>query len=418
MPSPGSSNSLHCLGRLCCAFSVALILTLCLSTPLLHAQTFTAVYSFAGGSDGAFPNGSLVADSAGNLYGMTSEGGPANAGTIFMLSSSGVESVLYSFTGGTDGNFPLSGLYRDPEGNLYGTTQNGGDPVCQCGVVFKLDTSHSLIVLHTFKGPEGKLPLSNVVMIKGSIYGTTRFGGTGCGDGCGVLFKISELGSYTVLHHFAETDGPAPTDIIRDPDGNIYGVTFGGDNTTTHKLFYGAIFKFDPSENFSTLFTFTSLATGEFPIGRLIRDVNGNFHGTTIDGGAGCLKNDCGVVYRLSSTGVQSILHDFHAVAAGITPEGGVVDLNGALYGTTVNGGDATCECGVLFSIGNTGQYTVLHRFTGLDGNSPQGELTLTNDDTIYGTTFDGGTGTGCNNSSQGCGVIYKLTPAPETARP
>jgi uncharacterized repeat protein (TIGR03803 family) len=415
MPSSDSLNSQRWFGRACCVFAAALVLTLCLSSPSLHAQTFSAVYSFAGGTDGSFPNGSMIADSGGNLYGMTSEGGPANAGTIFMLSASGVETVLYSFTGGTDGTQPSSGLYRDPEGNLYGTTQNGGDPVCQCGVVFKLDTSHSLTVLHTFKGPEGKLPLSNVVVINGSIYGTTRFGGTGCGMGCGVLFKISELGSYTVLHRFAETEGPDPTDIIRDPAGNIYGITFGGDNQTTHKLFYGTIFKLDPSENFSTLFTFTSLATGEFPMGRLIRDVNGNFHGTTREGGTGCLKNDCGVVYRLSAAGVQSILHTFHQVAAGITPEGGVVDLDGALYGTTADGGDATCDCGVLFSIGNTGQYTVLHRFTGLDGHSPLGELTLTSDHTIYGTTFSGGTGTGCNNSL-GCGVIYKLTPASETA--
>jgi uncharacterized repeat protein (TIGR03803 family) len=278
--------------------------------------------------------------------------------------------------------------------------------------VFKLDTSNSLTVLHTFKGPDGSFPYSNVLTIHGSLYGTTRVGGSGCGAGCGVLFKISELGSYSVVHKFTNDAGSAPTSIIPDPAGNIYGMTAGGDHG---KLFYGSIFKFDTSGNFSTLFTFTNRDQGNQPVfGKLIRDVNGNFHGATTLGGTGCLQDDCGVVFRLSATNVETIVHTFHQRAAGLGPKGGVVDLNGALYGTTAGGGgeNGNPDDGVLFEIGNTGQYTVLHRFLGTDGYAPVGGPVVASDHSIYGATAYGGTGACKDFGQTGCGTIYKLIPA------
>jgi len=137
LPKPQTSFSCHAL-----VMTSACVLTLFLScVPVLQAQTFSVFYNFAGGADGELPNGDLVQDAAGNLYGTTQLGGTGGSGTIFMLSPAATETVLYSFSGLTDGQQPSAGLYRDSAGNLYGTTQFGGDPTCKCGTVFKLDTT-------------------------------------------------------------------------------------------------------------------------------------------------------------------------------------------------------------------------------------------------------------------------------------
>jgi uncharacterized repeat protein (TIGR03803 family) len=164
------------------------------------AGTETALYSFNGGEegpDGAFPLGSLVMDSAGNVYGTTEIGGTHGAGTVFAVSPAGIETVLYNFTRGADGGVPVAGLVRDEAGNLYGTTSGGG--AHGVGTVFKLSPSGAETVLYSFAGaPDGASPEAGLVRDKaGNFYGTTYHGGTGkcrhigVGLGCGTVFRLS-----------------------------------------------------------------------------------------------------------------------------------------------------------------------------------------------------------------------------------
>ena len=163
----------------------------------------TVLYSFAGGADGANPFAGFIRDEAGNLYGTTTGGGPSGQGTVFKVDPAGSETVLYSFTGGTDGGYPEAGLIRDEKGNLYGTTFFGGldSPFCSyfCGVVFKVDTTGLETVLYSFTGgADGLNPGAGLMLGKGGdLYGTTAYGGAdsdpscATGIGCGVVFKLT-----------------------------------------------------------------------------------------------------------------------------------------------------------------------------------------------------------------------------------
>jgi uncharacterized repeat protein (TIGR03803 family) len=201
----------------------------------------TVLYSFTGGTDGGFPYGSIIRDSAGNFYGTTNGGGAAGAGVVFKLDSSGNETVLYSFSGGADGGYPLAGLIRDSDGNFYGTTNGGG--ASSAGVVFKLDTSGSETVLHTFTGgADGGYPLWVVLArdLAGNLYGTTASGGTA---NEGVVFKIDTSGNESVLHSFTGgPDGGTPfTGVILGPEEQLYGATALGGQANV-----GVVFEIKP----------------------------------------------------------------------------------------------------------------------------------------------------------------------------
>jgi uncharacterized repeat protein (TIGR03803 family) len=186
----------------------------------------------------------LIRDSAGNLYGTTHQGGAFQLGTVFKIDLAGVETVLYSFAGGTDGGEPEAGLIQDAAGNLYGTTHYGGGGSCSdgCGTVFKLDPAGVETVLYMFTGnPDGGSPLSNLVEdAAGNLYGTTLYGGS---SGKGIVFEVdTATGAETVLHSFRGRDGAAPqAGLVRDAKGNLYGTTpEGGGNG------FGAIFRLSP----------------------------------------------------------------------------------------------------------------------------------------------------------------------------
>jgi uncharacterized repeat protein (TIGR03803 family) len=222
----------------------------------------TVLYSFCPGGppcvDGEAPLAGVIQDARGNLYGTTAYGGDpscgserAGCGVIFKLSKTGSETVLYGFKGGSDGNEPQAGVVQDAEGNLYGTTVYGGDTSCNppygCGVVFRLSKTGELAVLHSFTGgADGRYPYAGVIQdAKGNLYGTTIYGGTtGCGDGCGVVFKLDKTGKKeTVLHTFTGgNDGGVPWGaVIRDAEGNLYGTASqGGDNNG------GVVFELTP----------------------------------------------------------------------------------------------------------------------------------------------------------------------------
>lgn len=224
---------------------------------LSNAGKFILLHQFTG-PDGAYPNASLIRDRRGNIYGTTGAGGKScECGVVFRIDKAGKETVLYAFSGGTDGSAPVGGLVRDDEGNLYGTTAFGGDMICDrglgCGTVFQLDKAGKKTLLHTFTGPDGSTPYTTLVRDPaGNLFGTTDIGGTSSecrGDGCGTVFKLEESGKETVLHSFDGTDGNQPGDLFLDPSGTLYGATGGGGDTSRCGINYdgcGVIFKLVP----------------------------------------------------------------------------------------------------------------------------------------------------------------------------
>jgi len=258
------------------------------------AGRFTVLYPFTGPPDGALPsNGGLIRDANGNLYGTTSLGGDTGCdnglgcGTVFKLDASNHETVLYRFTAtGAEGYDPVGGLIRDAAGNLFGTTSAGGDPTCYfgCGAVFKLDTTGKLTVLHSFTGPpDGEYPFASLVQVGSSLFGTTGSGGDGFGQ-WGTVFKLDNRGNETVFYSFAGVsgaDGSFPFGaLISDAAGNLYGTTEVGGPSDA-----GTVFMLDKTGKETVLHSFTR-SDGWQPYGSLTRDAAGNLYGTTSKGGA------------------------------------------------------------------------------------------------------------------------------------
>lgn len=193
----------------------------------VHKDGFTQLYRFAGGEDGADPEGGLLGDDNGNLYGTTHSGGAHQNGTVFRLGTDGSETELYAFTGGSDGSSPGASLTRDQDGSLYGTTIQGGNP--GFGTVFSFAPDNVLTTLYSFSGgTDGAYPDGNVIRDKqGNLYGTTGQGGDRL---LGEVFKVSPDGNLTVLHSFTGgSDGDSPNGtLITDEQGNLYGTTYYG----------------------------------------------------------------------------------------------------------------------------------------------------------------------------------------------
>jgi uncharacterized repeat protein (TIGR03803 family) len=310
----------------------------------LSAGKETVLYTFTGGVDGGGPDSgvissptSLIRDSTGNLYGTAYQGGTANQGVVFKLDTANNYTVLYNFcslVGCSDGLHPLTGgLYRDSDGNLYGTAGGGG--AYGQGVVFKLDTDNNYSILYNFTGgADGSTPFSGVVRdSNANLYGTTAYGGTA---GVGVAYKLSPSGKLTVLHTFTGgLDGSIPTaGLIFDSSGNLYGTAEGGGAGGQ-----GVVFKLTRTGQQTVLYNFTGGADGAEPsYGPLIRDSAGNLYGTAESGGTG----GGGVVYQLDTANSLHALYSFTGGADGGRPCAGLSrDSAGNLYGTTFSGGSA-----------------------------------------------------------------------------
>jgi uncharacterized repeat protein (TIGR03803 family) len=389
-----------------------------LATASSFASTFKVVFSFSF-QNGSGPNGGLISDSDGNFYGTTQFGGPSdNRGVVFKLSPAGVETVLYSFTGQSDGGIPIGRLIRDSAGNLYGITSSGGDATCSCGTVFKLEKNGTLKVLHAFKGGtdgaqnQGQAELG-LVMVNGDFYGSASFGGvSGCDGtlGCGVIFKVTPAGKETVLYRFTgKADGAFPQDLIADKAGNIYGETGGSYNPGNG----GTLFKISTAGKLTTLFTFPEGAEGTSPRWGLTRTASGVFYGVTQFGGntTTCAVGTvgCGVLFTVNAADKEHVPHVFGNNAAnGEEPSGSLLDAKGNFFGTTFYGGidNSACSlgCGVVYELSAAGKYRVLRRFTGAnDGSNPGGPLAEDSAGNLYGAASNGGSG--------GNGVIYEITP-------
>ena len=351
-------------------------------------SNFTLLHSFAGGSgDAADPYHTLIQGSDGDFYGTTLSGGASNVGAIFKITPSGTETVFYSFA-----SIPYAGLVQSSDGNIYGTTASGGTN--SRGTVFKIAPSGSESVLYSF--PAGSSdPYSGLIQgSDGNFYGTTGAGGS---SDDGTVFQITPSGAATVLHAFAKsgTDGEIPyAGVIQGSDGNLYGTTyFGGANNL------GTVFKVTTGGTETVLYSFNGGSDGEHPYAGVIQGNDGNFYGTTYQGGSA----GNGAIFKLTPGGTEAILHTFAGGSSdGATPEAGLIQgTDGNLYGTTLQGG--TNGLGTVFMITPSGTETVLHSFAGAsDGANPGANLVEGSDGNLYGSTGAGGSG--------GYGTIFKIT--------
>jgi uncharacterized repeat protein (TIGR03803 family) len=234
----------------------------------------TVLHAFTGGADGGDPVAGVIGDSEGNLYGTTGGGGTANAGVVFKVdATTRQETVLYSFTGGADGNYPFGGVVRDAAGNLYGTTLYGGS--AKYGVVYKVNPAGQDTVLYSFTGTaDGSYPQGNLALDSaGNLYGTTTYG----------VFKLDPAGSLNVLYTFVFSGlgGGNLQGVIRDSAGNLYGTIASGGSANA-----GEVFKVDSSGQETDLYQFTGSLDGYLPNASLILDAAGNLYGTTRYGGS------------------------------------------------------------------------------------------------------------------------------------
>ncbi len=373
----------------------------------------TVLNGFQETGDGSGPEAGVVQDSAGNLYGTATASGAYNSGVVYKIDDTGQETILYQFTGGADGGTPLGDLIQDGDGNLYGTTYTGGS--AGKGVVFKLDrrNHHHETVLYSFTGgTDGGYPESGVILDSaGNLFGTTILGGS-AGDG--VVFKVDRRGNETVLYSFiGGADGANPSaGVIMDSADNLYGTTVGGGGVGR-----GTVYKLDPTGHETVLHSFGG-PDGQYPHGCLLRDSAGNLYGTTGFGGAYL----SGEVYKLNSTGNLTVLYSFTDGADGGFPNAGVImDPAGNLYGTTELGGQfGSCSlgCGVAFELNSNGQETVLHTFSGgTDGSQPVAPMIVDSAGNLFGTTPGGGANFAgvVYKVSPGGDLPAQLQPAPKS---
>ncbi len=374
------------------------------------------LYAFAGTPDGASPlSGLALLD--GTLFGTTlhgssnycsvscgSNGCYLGCGTVFKVSHSGIESVVYNFSGNfnndADGSWPFAPL-TTLNGALYGTTGGGGGSGNH-GTVFSVTPAGQEQVLYVFQGGnDAGFPEAALVGVNGTLYGTSVVGGgSGCGgDGCGTVFAVTPSGSERVLYRFAGgSDGARVYAGLAPLHGKLYGATLQGGGSGCGGSGCGTIYSVDSSGNERVLYRFGGTTDGAFPNGLTVR--NGVLYGTTEGGGT---KNS-GTFFSITKSGSLKTLYNFQDIPDGNLPGANLIAVDGTFYGTTVGGG--TQGVGAVFSITPSGVETVLYSFLGgADGSDPQAALVAKGHD-LYSTTYTGG-GTGCGGS--GCGTIFKV---------
>ena len=403
-----------------------------------HEQT---LHTFSGGTDGINPYGPLLADAHGNLYGTTSLGGDIGrcgyypgCGTVFELSPSGAgysERILYAFHGTSDGGEPNGGLIMDASGAIYGSLSTDGPD--GFGSVFRLTPSGSTYTetdLYAFTGgTDGDGPSSGLAMdAGGALYGTTWYGGTGCTPNklCGTVYKLTPTASgytKTLIHTFlGGADGDAPAgNVILDKDGAVYGTTTNVGDCEDNGC--GTVFKLTPNgstyvETVLCSFREHRQMVGAWPEG-IVADAGGNLFVTTASGGVGGCPNSvygCGSAIKLTpgqSGYRETRVYDFRPNKTGVHPSRLIIDAAGVMYGSASSGGSPTCidsdyedrGCGGIFKITPTASgysYQELYRFKAREGYGP-GPLIADGNGALYGTAVDGGT--------YGLGTVFKYTP-------
>ncbi len=383
--------------------------------------TLTTLYSFSNGSDGGQPYATLVRGNNGDFYGTTHGAsnlfpGTNSIGTIFEITPGGYLTTLYSFTNGLDGANPTAGLVLGADGSFYGAAEMGGiigwggpfqhygrilGGTQGWGSIFTITQGGQFTALFAFGGgTEGQNPGAGLIQTtNGMFYGVTERGGT---NDDGTVFQMSADGTVTPLYSFtAGNDGAVPiAPLMQGNDGDFYGTTYEGGISNA-----GAIFKITPAGILTTLHTFTNGLDGGNPYAPLIQGTDGNFYGTTSSGGG---KNGYGTVFQITPAGALTPLHAFTNSGSGkggTYPTAGLVQgADGQFYGTTHGGG--TNGYGTIFKISSSGVLSYLYSFTGTnDGAGPSATLTQGGDGCFYGVCDDG-------TSSAGNGTIFTVTPA------
>jgi uncharacterized repeat protein (TIGR03803 family) len=312
----------------------------------------TQLHVFQGGNDGIFPVGGLLADKAGNLYGTTEAGGGTGGcsdgknngcGTVYELAPDGTETVLCRFSGGTAGSGPAGTLVADKAGNLYGVTLSGG--AASDGTVFEVTPQGTVTLLHSFAaGSDGAFPVGGLVADrKGNLYGVTTAGGS-ADDG--VIFEVTPGGKETVLYDFCSAadcaDGSQPSgNLLADKSGNLYGTTAAGGADK-----WGVVYELAPGGKESVVYSFQGGSDGINPAGGLIFDKKGNLYGVTYLGGT----TGDGTIYSIAPDGSEHVLYTFSGGADGENPSTGLLLVKNTLYGTTILGG--ADSLGNVFRIG------------------------------------------------------------------
>jgi uncharacterized repeat protein (TIGR03803 family) len=375
-------------------------------TVVLHAQTYSVLYNFPSQSGDPYSPtqpGIVAQGRDGNLYSTTLNGGAIGYGTVFKITSAGTLTVLYSF-GQTQGGAPNSGLTLGTDGNFYGTALFFG--AYGKGTVFKVTPDGSVTSLHDFFGGDGAYPEAPPVQgTDGNFYGTTPEGGncTYNQNGCGTIYKLTPSGTLTLLYVFDFAHGANPGGpLLEGTDGSFYGVAGegGADND-------GVIFKITSKGKLTVLHNFDG-THGSGPVPPLTQGSDGNFYGTTFSGGL----YSAGVIYKMAATGRVTVLHEINGTTDGRYPASGLVRAtDGNFYGTTSQGGAnnncAGSSCGTLFRISPQGTYLVLYNFEESTGFGPSTTPMQHTSGVLYAMTTKGGTAY-CSDPSY-CGVFYSF---------
>lgn len=360
---------------------------------------------------GATPQAGLI-DVNGTLYGTTKAGGLGNNGVVYSISTNGSKNILYRFHGqkSADGSGPTDDL-TDVNGTLYGTTYYGGR--CGEGTVYSISTTGRERVLHSFCGAEAN-PTGGVIDVNGMLYGSTTADAEG-----GSVYQLSTSRGFKVLYRFPARSAGGPIGRLLDVDGTLYGTTLYGGTKCPNNGGCGTVYSVTTSGKENLVYSFGGPSDGSdgwLPNGGLI-EANGIMYGTTFTGGKGAcyLGAGCGIVYSVTTSGVETVVYRFNSKSGGQNPNAALLDLNGALYGTTEWGGGGSCAfdttrftgCGTVFSVTSAGVEQVLHTFVGgSDGANPEADLIGVNG-ALYGTTSAGGQ-TGCHG--KGCGTVFSLS--------
>ena len=346
---------------------------------------FSLLHTFTGSStDGGFPLG-LTLGPDGNFFGSTSEGGASDRGTVFRMTPGGATSLLYHFTGGTDGGVPLGGLTLGPDGNFYGTTSGApvGASAGSAATAFRVSAAGALAILHTFAGgvTDGANPNTRLTLASdGNLYGTTSWGGPA---NLGGIFRLALNGSYAIVWWFIDPGfGIEPLGLTQGADGRLYGATARGGIA-------------DLGTIFTTTLSFAGMSVHHFfgsqegvGVGSLVQAADGNLYGTSAGG-----AYNLGVIFRIAPGGAFSIIHTFSGGTDGRHP-GTVVDGgDGYLYGTTAT---------TAFRLALHGTLETLYTFAGPTWtNAYPSSLVMASDGHLYGTTWQGG--------AAGGGTVFRL---------
>jgi len=351
---------------------------------LAFAQTYT--YSVLArippntGKMAASSTGFITIDSSGNLYGVA---GIGTDGAVYKVTPKGVFSTLYSFGSKiNDGIFPEGALIRDSAGNLYGLTESGGTK--NDGVVFKVTPEGVETILHSFQQRNLPFHPSLARDSSGNIYGYATLGSS-VNSISNILFKLAPSGTFSTLYTFCSlpncTDGEFPAGgPIVSKSGNIYGVA-----ALDGEFGFGLVYEFTASGDYNVLYNFTGGLDGATPQDKLVQDAEGNLYGTTLAGGT----DSAGTVFEINAAGIESVLHSFCLETnCAFEPSGPVIrDAQGNLYGITTGGG--TNRGGVVYRVAADGNYAVLY-----DGGAPGlgHALAMDSEGNLYGVTFGQGT--------------------------